>query len=342
MSTTTIPAPRLEEFQVADLVEFKQEDDPDALLGDRWLGRGMAALIYGPAGAGKSSLRTHGAVTWAIGASWWGITPKIPLRSLIIQAENDRGDEAEMLLGAARQLEIDPMELAGRVTIVQATSSVGPIFISALDQLLEKYTPDIVWIDPLFSFAGDDLSLQKAASQFLREGLDPVIRKHRVIAFLLHHAGKPPRGKAERDALDHSSSYFGSVELAAYPRAVMSLRKLDDGGFVFSAAPKRGKRAKMRDLDGNAVEEVYLEHSDTGIGWIQVSGPMLDDEGKKQRNRLDEYVRARKRFAPESMELKDVSLERIKQEMDLSTRMVREYEARFKDQWKLFKSFQLR
>ena len=330
----------VEEFHIADLIAFNPAEDPDSLLGTRWLGRGGSCLLYGPAGGGKSSLRTHAAVTWAMGQPWFGIKPKEPLKSLIIQAENDRGDEAEMFMGAARQLGIDPAELEGRVVIERITGKVGPEFTGLLDKRLAIHNPHLVWVDPLFSYAGEDLSLQKQASDFLRVYLDPVLKKHQVAAILLHHAGKPPKGRADRDALDHTSSYFGSVELAAYPRAMMCLYALEAGGFALSAT-KRGKRAGLRDLDGNIVDTIHLEHASAGIGWEQVVGPAEGEEGggAGRKDRLEEYVDNRILYAPKSRELEAPSRQRIMEKMGLGERQVKAYEARFKVSLKKFNRF---
>ena len=341
MTTTespTIPAEDVEEFHITDLESFNPADDPDTLLGDRWLGRGGCCLLYGPAGAGKSSLRTHAAVTWAMGRDWFGINPKEPLKSLIIQAENDRGDEAEMFMGACRQLKIEPAEMEGRIVIERITGKVGAGFAAILDKRLAIHSPDLVWIDPLFSFAGEDLSLQKQASDFLRGYLDPVLKRHRVAAFLLHHAGKPPKGRNDRDGLDHSSTYFGSVELAAYPRAMLCLYKLEDGGFALLAT-KREKRASMRDLDNNIVRTIHLEHSSVGIGWEQVSGPPEGEENGGKKDRLEEYLNNRILYAPKSKELEAASRLRIMEVMGLGERMVKNYEARFKELKKKLNKF---
>ena len=56
-------------------------------------------MIVGQSGIGKSSFAMQMAINWALGKATFGIAPECPLRSLIVQAENDRGDIAEMLQG---------------------------------------------------------------------------------------------------------------------------------------------------------------------------------------------------------------------------------------------------
>ena len=53
----------------------------------------------GQSGIEKSSLAMQMAVSWALGKEVFGIKPVKPLKSLLIQAENDFGDVSEMLRG---------------------------------------------------------------------------------------------------------------------------------------------------------------------------------------------------------------------------------------------------
>ena len=71
------------------------ENDPDELLKNRYLCKGGGALWVAQTGIGKSSAELQAAILWAIGRPFFGIAPARPLKSLIIQAENDDGDLAE-------------------------------------------------------------------------------------------------------------------------------------------------------------------------------------------------------------------------------------------------------
>lgn len=68
----------------------------ETLLGNRWLCRGGGALIVAPSGQGKSVLTAQASILWACGRAAFGIKPSRPLRSLILQAEDDDGDIQEM------------------------------------------------------------------------------------------------------------------------------------------------------------------------------------------------------------------------------------------------------
>ena len=323
-----------EEFDLEKMDAYKAENDPAGLLGIdgkwRWMMKGGCGLIFGPSGKGKSSLRVDAVVAWALGKSWFGISPRRAMKSLIIQAENDFGDEAEMLQGIAQKHGVSIGDLKEKIIIVSVSGKTGLAFTALLNRLLKKHQVDLVWIDPLFSFAGDDLSLQRPASQFLREFLDPVLKRHGVGAFLIHHTGKPKQ-QQERDQLDLSNSFFGSVELSAYPRAMIALIERKCGAFELFAS-KRGKRAGLQTLDGDQVEKIIIKHADQGIGWEQLPGGSEDSEdgGNRGKDRLEEYVKCRKKFAPYTRELVLECLNRIKQEMSLGQRSVQLYEARFK------------
>jgi hypothetical protein len=338
-ATPPIPVDDVEEFNISDLIGFDPASDPNALLGKRWLGRGMMGMWFAPTGVGKSSLATDAAVTWSRGESWFGITPTHPLKILIIQAENDLGDVAEMLLGVCRQRAVSPADLQDRIVIVRANGVTGPGFWGFLERQIKKHDPSLVFVDPLLNYAGDDLSLQRPAAEFL-DGVQSVVSKYRIACILIHHSGKPPKMKGDREALDHGSAYFGSMALSAKPRSVMGLRRLDDGGFVLREF-KRGKRVGLLDLEGNEVDHIYLEHSSTGIGWEQVPGPAEGEEGggAGRKDRLEEYVDNRILYAPKSRELEAPSRDKIMEKMGLSKRRVQMYEARFKDLSKKVKKF---
>ncbi len=81
-------------------------NDPYELLRNRFLCRGGGLLLVGPTGIGKSSLAMQAMILWAIGRPMFGIEPAKPLKSLLIQAENDDGDLAEMRDGVIAGLHL--------------------------------------------------------------------------------------------------------------------------------------------------------------------------------------------------------------------------------------------
>jgi len=81
-------------------------DDPNELLRTGYLCRGGGLLLAAPTGIGKSSFALQAMILWALGRACFGITPTRPLKSLLIQAENDDGDLAEMRDGVIAGMDL--------------------------------------------------------------------------------------------------------------------------------------------------------------------------------------------------------------------------------------------
>jgi hypothetical protein len=219
----------VENFAYVDLINFDSANDDSVLLGQhRWLGCGYTCLWAGGSGYGKSTLVAQGAFYWGAGVPLFGIRPARPLKSLIIQAENDLGDTAEQFQGVVAGIKATgDVNLNGEVermvVVVRLVGCTGDAFLRKLRALLKLHKPDLVWIDPLFAFAGCDLLNTEAVSRFLREGLIPIAIEHGVCAHVIHHIGKPARdnnAKREWTSFDYQFLGFGSSEIQNAFRAV--------------------------------------------------------------------------------------------------------------------------
>lgn len=290
---------------IADLLGLDTTADPNCIIGFRdgrtlrYLCKGKSAWLLGPSGIGKSSLVTEFAVGWALGKPVWGIMPARPLKSLIIQAENDQHDLAEMAQGIAAAYELAPggPELAAvteNVRFRSETRTVGAAFVERLHRMLDVDAPDIVWIDPLLSFAGIDVSKQSEVSTFLRTLLNPVLEATGVVAIGVHHTGKPKSAKETKGwtAIDWAYSGLGSSELVNWARAVMLLRPLGEGQFQLMMA-KRGRRAGATHPDGEPTTNLFLRHAAVGIRWEQSEPPSEPAEGQDSGEDEDRPQRGR-------------------------------------------------
>lgn len=294
-------------FSVERLRNFQPADDPNCVLGNRYLCRGGSALLIGQSGIGKSSLAVQMAATWAVGKPFCGVAPagNKPLKSLIIQAENDEGDLAEMTQGVLAGLGIDDftetdLDLVQKnLVFVSNTIHTGLEFTEAAQRLIDRHKPDIVWLDPLLSFIGDDVSRQDVCSRFLRNWLNPISKATGVVWICVHHTPKPsadPKARKGWSSADYSYAGIGSSELVNWARAVLVLRLVSEHHFELKLA-KRGKRAAATAYSGDyQTTSLYLRHATSGINWEQVEEPDDQDGAKSpQRELQDEQERIRKK-----------------------------------------------
>ena len=204
-----------------DILGFKAEEDGDCLLGNRWLCRGGSCVWVGGSGLGKSTLCLQAMMTWAIGLPFLGIAPKKPLRSLLIQAENDLGDVAEMAQGVLRHLkgtlnltEEQSAQILANVVIVRDSTKTGQDFAKMAAALIGLHRPDLCWVDPLLSFIGGDALAQENMTMFLRHCLNPISVATGVTWMVMHHTPKPPKeGQGSQVLYDLAYAGIGSSEL---------------------------------------------------------------------------------------------------------------------------------
>ncbi|MCE9615065.1 MAG: AAA family ATPase [Lentisphaerae bacterium] len=284
--------------------------DPDELLKWRFLYRGGVCLLCGPTGVGKSALGMQGAMYWSLGRDLFGIMPgevyqKAGMRILIVQAENDDGDLAEMrdgVLKGCEDLSDEEKALARkRVAICTICDKSAEPFAQALRYLLTAGFPgtgqpyDMVIVDPAFAYLGGDSNSQKDVSHFMRELLNPLLQKHRVGMILLHHTNKPLRGK-EKDswaAGDYAYLGAGSAEWINPARAALALRSLGSDTIFELRAPKRGKRLRWVDADGEPTVVKYVaHHREAGvICWREATAEEVADvmsKGKGGRRKQND------------------------------------------------------
>lgn len=264
-------------FTVSGLLNYDLENDPSSLIGNRWLCEGSSLLITGPTGVGKSSFIMTLAVDWALGERPFGLAPARPLKSLIIQAENDEGDLATPLQGllSSRNLsKAQISELNERIIFKQVATKTGEAFAAYLRAQIEKYRPDIVIADPLLSYAGCDVSAQKDMSKFLRADIQPILNETGVVLAFVHHTGKPPKRKVDADE-ERRSIYdsLGSTDLTNWAREIVTISYEDWEKRIFKLEfQKRAKRAGIVDGDGKPIYSLRIQHSKDRVAWGVLDG----------------------------------------------------------------------
>jgi hypothetical protein len=251
------------------LLAFDRTNDPNTVLGNRWLCKGGSALIVSQAGVGKSSLMMQAAVNWSVGGrkDFFGIKAKRPLRIVIVQAENDFGDVAEAYQDVVAGADLWPDErlvLNDNLAIFRDTQSVGDAFPGMLRQLITAHRADLVFVDPLLSFAGIDIADQAQASRFLRHDLNRVLVETQAVLIAMHHTTKPraAKDKEGQTIADLAYSGAGSSEFVNYFRevAVLVRQQGEEPIFKFGLTKRRG-RAGLKDCAGDFAGEISIRHS---------------------------------------------------------------------------------
>ncbi len=275
---------------INELMAFIPENDPNCVLGNRWLCKGGSILWTGPSGVGKSSLAMQAAVMWAMGREFMGIKPMKKLKSVFCQAENDMGDLAEMLQGVCKGLGITAnsdafKDIKENIIFYRDTVHTGEQFTEVAARLIDKHSPDLFWGDPLLAYIGDDISQQRVCSHFLRSLLNPISERTGVVWMFLHHTGKPsqdPNSKKNWQSSDFGYLGIGSSELTNWARAVIAIQQVDPITFALILA-KRGKRAGAKNYNGELATTIFLKHAEVGICWLpsDYAPPAKKEKGVK-------------------------------------------------------------
>lgn len=253
------------------LTRPSDQDDPNELIKRRFLCRGGSLVLVGPTGVGKSSLTMQMAVLFATGQPCFGLTPTRAMKILIVQAENDEGDMAEMRDGVVAGLNLtdDQRALAcANILVLTEDAKTRETFAAMLDAVLQANKVDLVIADPAFAYIGGDASSQRDVSPFLRNMLNPVIHRHNVGFVLVHHVNKPPQGeqKSQWQAGDFAYLGSGSAEFANWARAVIAIRSIGSDAVFELLLAKRGRRAGWLDAMARPTNSRYIAyHREPGV-----------------------------------------------------------------------------
>jgi RecA-family ATPase len=148
----------------------KEVKGEQTLLGKRWLCVAGGAIIVGPSGVGKSTPAVQAAALWSCGRAAFGIKPARPLRVLIIQAEDDEGDSIEMsrMVDHLKLNELELQQIDQNTHLEFLNDKTAHRFTQRLDEILSLWPCELVIINPLTAYLGDDTKDEKSVNQFLR------------------------------------------------------------------------------------------------------------------------------------------------------------------------------
>jgi hypothetical protein len=273
-----------DEITIGNMLNSTPNDMSDALLGNRLLCRDGSMLIIAQSGIGKSVLAMQMAMLFALGRPLWGMASHCPRKMLLIQAENNRIDLIEPAQSIAKMMNLsdDEKELLNKnLVIISERKSSGAKFIRGFEKMCQKHRPDIVILDPLLAYIGDEISRQSACSGFLRNQLNPIIHKYNLGVIIMHHTGKPQKERNSSGLADLAYLGIGSSELVNFARAVSVITENADNPDVFEFRHvKRGKRAGMPVV-------TYLRHATDGIYWCLADRPNSSKPERIAKSKYD-------------------------------------------------------
>jgi hypothetical protein len=264
-----------QEFSLDSIIEYDPKNDPDNLIGDRWLRRGSSLLFVGQSGCGKSSMAAYQGMKWASGEAWFGVKPVRALKVAYIQAENDIADQHDALKGAAQMtFGKENWERGLRsvdMLFFRETVRTGTDFATMLRRLVRKTKADLVYIDPLLSYMGGNPADIEVCANFTRHLLQPIMMETGVVLVLVHHFPKP-KGKDDKpeSVADLAYSGFGSSDLTNWAREVIVMKEVGFNNprkFMLGMA-KRADRSGMTDKEGKVTGSIMIQRGTGGdISW---------------------------------------------------------------------------
>lgn len=264
------------------------EENPDALFGHGWMRKGQANVLVSTSGTGKSVVSIQLAYAWALGREAFGLKPLRPLKIGFLETEDDleemREFRANMHRGYKEVYGWTDLDFAAAEKNLAIPNDfkaeTGKDFVEFLRRWQLKHHFDLIVINPLQGVCGCDIANNSELREFLREGLDPVIRdeKTKCALLIVHHTNKPPTNN-DRSTFgsDRYAEYLGAggAELTNWIRSMLVIMRVKDKKGVFDLiAAKRGNRLGWPVIDDKSTKpHRYIAHSEGMIFWREVEPP---------------------------------------------------------------------
>lgn len=285
-----------------------EHENPRALFKNGWLRKGGGAFFISVSGAGKSVASTQFAECFALGRSWFGISPLRPLKISVYQAEDDDDEVGDFRNNIRKGLKAngwtdsDIAIAEANITYHDPTGLTGDEFLDFVTRCQKRDKADLLIVNPLQSYAGCDIGKNAELSHFLRARLDPILKSEKTTCgcIIIHHTNKVPANAKDRALwLDPQSAAYagaGGAEIVNWARAILTLRPVENvDGFFDLIAAKRGGRLGWKDAQGNSTKVKTIAYSTGYIFWREPSSQEIEDakvrHGSKLTDQLDKVVK---------------------------------------------------
>ena len=307
--------------RLCDIPPTKDEkDDRDALIGNYALAKGEGWILAGEPGAGKSSFLIQLALFAGAGKTFFGFQFLRPLKVFYLQTELQERKikiSANSLRFAAQTLfDWSDDEFKTAISnVVYDTYMIGNVcddVVSYLERVFTMFPFDLLVIDPLLTFAKDDLSLAKPTAQFLYGEMSAIMGGRKITTpdgkpvkfgtIIAHHTGKPRMDngkKIERGQFATAGSYV----INAWARFQLNLTHYAEDYYELYAA-KNAECCTWQDSDGRYIEKIFIKRANRGERyWTQATAeeadaartgtkPTHETEDEKKKREEAEYQQA--------------------------------------------------
>jgi hypothetical protein len=273
----------------------KQPDLSSSLLENRALERGQGGLLFGPSGCGKSTLGFQMCSCWSAGMAGAHIAPVKPLRIAILQTEDSVNDLREYCDGILSQKCFTPEKIAlvrRNLIVLEPVPGGPPDYLRALlNVVAEEYEPDLISLNPLLAFCAADYV--KELGSILYTVIDPVIKKHHIGFWGVHHTPKPFHNKASGSygAYDFQYLAAGDARIANWPRLSLQIEPISANPVLMACfrIAKRWQRIAWLNEHGEPTRERFLKHSPDKIWWTDATQEEANSsrENEEPRKILD-------------------------------------------------------
>ncbi|MDP1999607.1 MAG: AAA family ATPase [Rhodoferax sp.] len=275
------PAQRLKSVSVFDVMTNPAR--PTAFVWDGYLPRGVVSLFGAHGGTGKSTVALMLAVCTVLGRPLFGVATE-QSTALFVSLEDGDNIVRHRLAGICRSWGIDPVELHGRLHIVDGTENPelfcaetrgsGETTASYLElrNLVQSENIGLVVVDNASDAFGGDEIQRRQVRAFMR-ALADVARLTACSVVLLAHVDK---ATSRNKKADGGEGYSGSTAWHNSARSRLFLTRGDNG--LLTLEHQKNNLGRMR-------EPLTLE-------WLEGGFPQVVAEicfdGSRQQGRVDD------------------------------------------------------
>ena len=229
-----------EPITIVSGTDFIQKEFNSPPLIDGLLEEQGSLLLVGPSGVGKSLLTLYMALFIGNPSSRYlfgKFRVNRPLKSVFLQSENSEKIVHQRLNKMLQDSDLSPgiANIAFPYINGQFTWTGKRIqydLINAIPSIKEIYNPDIIFIDPLISFAGVDENSNNEMRRVL-DLLTKVCIANHMVPIIVHHKGK-------NDTIDGTYSSRGASAISDWASSIINLstKKLNNESTIQITNPK--------------------------------------------------------------------------------------------------------